>query len=125
MFINDSYHDIARFYNLNNEKEIEIQDKKGFGYKYTNFLKNGNFVTFESNIGSSNYPYPSVSIYALVKNRWIRKTFYRFNEKDISYGDFINDKMWMMAYDLIFLLDLATFKLQKFSLFVSVSFFIV
>ena len=113
---------LAKFYNLNNKEEIEIRDKKKFYYKYTNFLKDGNFVTFESNYNSSS-EYPSVLIYTLIKNKWIRNVFYGFNKKDISFGDFINDKMWMMAYDLIFLLDLSTFQFQKLSPFVSICFY--
>ncbi|SRR6266542_340993 len=104
---------LAKFYNLNNKNEIKIKDKKRFYYKYTNFLKDGNFVAFKSNHNSSS-EYPSVSIYTLVKNEWIRNAFYGFNEKDISFGDFINDKMWMKAYDLIFLLDLSTFIFRSF-----------
>ncbi len=107
---------------MNNKEEIEIRDKKKFYYKYTNFLKDGNFVTFESNYNSSS-EYPSVLIYTLIKNKWIRNVFYGFNKKDISFGDFINDKMWMMAYDLIFLLDLSTFQFQKLSPFVSICFY--
>ena len=104
---------------MNDEKEINIQNKKDFDFKYADFLKNGNLVTFESNNDSSS-EYPSVSIYYLVKDKWKRKTFYIFNEKDISFGDFTNDKMWMLVYGLIYILDLSTFKFQKIPLFVSI-----
>ncbi len=106
----------------NNEGNVEIQYGE-CDYKCANFLKNGDFVTFMSN--SSFSIYPVIFIYTLLsKNKWTCKYVYKLNEKDIIFGDIVNDKMWMLAYNLMFLLDLSTFQFQTFSLFVSMFFFI-
>ncbi|CAG8699534.1 13495_t:CDS:2, partial [Funneliformis mosseae] len=73
-------------------------------------------VTFKNN--SSATINPTVLIYELMnKNELAHKVFYVFNEKDVRFGGFRSNRMWMMAYGLIFLLDLATFQLQEFLLF--------
>ncbi|CAI2188900.1 11697_t:CDS:2, partial [Funneliformis geosporum] len=103
---------LAKFHDLKNNNEIEIKDK----YIHTNFLEDGNIVTFQSN--SSALINPAVLIYEYTKKKKLaRKAFYLFNEKDIRFGGFKSDRIWMMSYGLIFLLDLTTFQLQKLSLF--------
>src|SRR6266498_3155064 len=95
--------------------------------KYTNFLINGDFVTFNDENDFSKYP--SITIYTLSEdeNKWERKpeSFYKFNEKDITFGGVINDKMWIKVDYLIFLLDLSDFKLQKILFFVSFFFLLL
>ena len=110
---------IAKFYDLRNEKEIESQ--KDHEYKYINILRNGDFVTFLDRFSP-----PRISIDTFSnQNKWTNKAIYEFDEKYISFGGVINDKMWIKANLIMFLLDLSTFKLQKVSLFVSFFFFII
>ncbi|CAG8516080.1 15900_t:CDS:2 [Funneliformis mosseae] len=110
-----NYNGLAKFHDLRNNKDFEIQDEY-CEYSHTHFIKNGNIFTFKCN--SSTSINPSVLVYELTnKNELAQKAFNIFNEKDIKFGGFISDRMWMMTYGLIFLLDLNTFQLQKFSLF--------
>ncbi|CAG8555308.1 14947_t:CDS:2 [Funneliformis caledonium] len=110
-----NYNGLAKFHDLRNNKDFEIQDEY-CEYSHTHFIKNGNIVTFKCN--SSTSINPSILVYELTnKNEFAQKAFYIFNEKDIKFGGFISDRMWMITYGLIFLLDLTTFQLQKFSLF--------
>ncbi|CAG8742908.1 16493_t:CDS:2, partial [Funneliformis caledonium] len=105
-----NYTGLVKFHDLKNNKDLEIKNEC-FDYSHTNFLENGNIVTFKSNINTTINP--TVLIYELTnKNEFARKGFYVFNEKNVEFGGFRSDSMWMMSYDLIFLLDLATFKLQ-------------
>ncbi len=114
---------LVRFFDLKKQKRVGIQ----YGccdYNYSNFLKNGNLVTFTFNNSISKYPI--IIIYSLSnKNEWKYKTVYEFNIKNIKFGGVINDKMWMITNDLIHLLDLSTFQFQKLSLYVSIFFIIV
>ncbi|CAI2183938.1 859_t:CDS:2, partial [Funneliformis geosporum] len=106
---------LAKFHDLKNNKDFKIEDER-CDYSHTNFLEDGNIVTFQSN--SSALINPAVLIYEYTKKKNLaRKAFYLFNEKDIRFGGFKSDRIWMMSYGLIFLLDLTTFQLQKFSLF--------
>jgi len=106
---------------LKNQKPVEIQHGN-CDYNCSNFLKNGDFVTFTINSNISEFPI--IIIYSLSnnKNEWKYKIAYEFNMKDIKFGGVTNDKMWMMANNLIHLLDLSTFQFQKFSLYVSIIF---
>ncbi len=108
------YSCLAKFYDLKNHIEIQCVD---YDYKHTNFLKNGNFVTFTCNKNISTYPI--ILIYSFSNSECKSKAVYKFNVKDINFGGAINDKMWMTADDFIFLLDLSTFQLQKLSIYVS------
>ncbi|CAI2172271.1 2741_t:CDS:2 [Funneliformis geosporum] len=106
---------LAKFHDLKNNKDFNIEDEL-CDYSHTNFLEDGNIVTFQSN--SSALINPAVLIYEYTKKKNLaRKAFYLFNEKDIRFGGFKSDRIWMISYGLIFLLDLTTFQLQKFSLF--------
>ncbi len=85
---------------MKNQEDIKIQ-YSDCNYKYSNFLKNGDFITFTLN--SSTSKYPVIFIYSLSnQNEWTYKTIYEFNIKDIKFGDVINDKMWMLLNNLIY-----------------------
>ena len=105
---------------MKNQKDIEIK-YVDCDYKCTNFLKNGDLVTFMKDSDLSIYP--TISIYTLSnKNKWTRKDAYELNQMNITFGDFIDDKMWMLTNDLILLLDLSTFQLTKLKPFVGIFF---
>ncbi|CAG8502841.1 8149_t:CDS:2 [Funneliformis mosseae] len=110
------YTGFAKFHDLKHNEDLEIKDKS-CDYNHTNFLENGNIVTFKNNSGSTTLN-PAVLIYELANNNELtQKAFNILNEKDVRFGGYLSNRMWMMAYGLIFLLDLATFQLQKISLF--------
>ncbi|CAG8568613.1 16031_t:CDS:2 [Funneliformis caledonium] len=110
------YTGFAKFHDLKHDEDLEIKDES-CDYSHTNLLENGNIVTFKSNCSSTTLN-PAVLIYELANNNELtQKAFNILNEKDVRFGGYLSKRMWMMAYGLIFLLDLATFQLQKISLF--------
>ncbi|CAG8670002.1 4270_t:CDS:10 [Funneliformis mosseae] len=95
----------VNFFSLKNQIKITNKIYERFEYKYTNILKNGNFVSFSK---------PLVATYKPSNIR--TKSVYVFKE-EVNYGGVTNDKMWLTSFDSIFIMDLHTFQFQMVPLF--------
>src|SRR5687768_8914785 len=96
------------------EKDVNV-------YKYTNFLINGDLVTYkniefnEFNRKSIILIYPSNNI---KDKKWMCDSIYEFNE-NVIFGGIANDKLWVLSNKSIFifdLLDLSVFQHRKITL---------
>ena len=104
---------------VNNKYEFNIAY-----YRFTDFLTNGDLVTFKD-IKIDEYNSQSVVlIYSSNTNNnrnWVCNSVYELNEKEIIFGKISNDRLWVLLNETIFILNLFTFQYRKVPLEINVS----
>ena len=100
----------------------EVNDKYELNtvyYKFTEFLTNGDLVTYKE-INVDKFNRKSVILIYDSKN-WKCNSIYELNEKEIIFGEISNNRLWMLSNKTMFILNLFTFQYRKVPLEISVS----